>query len=83
MAGRAIQQYPSPTTIRLRQLHQSSLLRLPRKNSQDKDSINTEATEYSKSGTDDDAARNKEAAFDPNQTAPMEEKEKAGEGNEV
>jgi hypothetical protein len=56
---------------------------LPRKGSQDKDSINTDATEYSKSGTDDDAAKNEQAAFDPSQTAPGEEKEKAGEGNEV
>jgi hypothetical protein len=81
--GRAVRQYPLPTTIRLRQLHQSSLLCLPRKDSQDKDSINTEATEYSKSTTDDDAARNEEAAFDPKSTSPSEEKAKTGEGNEV
>jgi hypothetical protein len=83
IAGRAVRQPASPTSIRLQLLHQSSLRRLPRKGSQDKDSINTGATEYSKSGTDDDAARNEKAAFDPSQTAPGEEKEKAGEGNEV
>jgi hypothetical protein len=82
-AGRSIRKYPLPTIFRLRQLHQSSLVRLTRKDSQDKDSINTEATEYSKSGTDDATARNEEAAFDPKKTGPSEEKETAGEGNEV
>jgi hypothetical protein len=83
MAGRAVRQPAYPTSIRLQRLHQSSLIRLPRKDSQDKDSINTDATEYTKSGTDDDAARNEKAAFDPSQTTPGKEKEKAGEGNEV
>lgn len=83
MAGRPIHRPTFPVSIRFQHLHQSSLLRLPRKDSQDKDSINTDATEYSKSGTDDDAARNEKAAFDPSQTAPGEEKDKAGEGNEV
>lgn len=83
MAGRTVRQPAFRAPIRLQNLHQSCLLRLPRKDSQDKDSINTDATEYSKSGTDDDAARNEKAAFDPSQTKPGEEKEKAGEGNEV
>jgi len=83
MAERAVRQPAFPASIRLQRLHQTSLIRLPRIDSQDKDSINTEATEYSKSGTDDDAARNEKAAFDPSQTTPGEEKEKAGEGNEV
>lgn len=52
----------------------------PRKDSQDKDSINTEATEYSKSGTDDASAKQEEAAFDPSTTDPKEEKKVAGEG---
>ena len=55
----------------------------PRKDSQDKDSINTEATEYSKSGTDDEAARREDAAFDPEITDPNEQKDKAGEGHSV
>lgn len=53
---------------------------LPRKDSQNKDSINTEATEYSKSATDDEAARQGDAAFDPDITDPQEQKQKAGEG---
>ncbi|CAD6449107.1 1ed27ea8-744d-4c7a-b5bd-ed4049551cf9 [Sclerotinia trifoliorum] len=52
----------------------------PRKDSQQKDSINTEATEYSKSGTDDAAAREQSAAFDPNITNPESEKDQAGKG---
>lgn len=55
----------------------------PRKNAQDRESINTEATEYTKSGTDDGAAKQEEAAFDPRQTRPEQEKNTAGEGTEV
>lgn len=45
--------------------------------------MNTEATEYSKSGTDDAAARQEDAAFDPDKTDPEEQKDTAGEGIEV
>ena len=44
--------------------------------------MNTDANETSKSGTDDTAAQNEEAAFDPNITSPEGAKDKAGEGNE-
>jgi hypothetical protein len=60
-----------------------AMLRYPRKGSEDKDSINAEATEYSKSGTDDAAAKQEEAAFDPSTTDPQKEKDIAGKGNEV
>lgn len=53
---------------------------MPRKDSQHKDSINTEATEYSKSATDDESARQGDAAFDPDITDPQQQKDKAGEG---
>ena len=53
-------------------------LRHPRKDSQDKDSINTEATEYSKSGTDDESARQEDTAFDPGVTEPGHQKDKVG-----
>lgn len=66
-----------------RPISTSSQLAYPRKDSQDKDSINTEATEYSKSGTDDEGARQEDAAFDPNITDPQEQKGKAGEGTGV
>jgi len=71
-----------PTLLSTRYFSQTPLPRYPRKDSQDKDSINTEATEYSKSGTDDAAARNEDAAFDPSKTDPQTEKDTAGEGNE-
>lgn len=41
--------------------------------------MNPKATEYSKSSTDDEAARQEEAAFDPNLTDPDSQKKKAGE----
>ncbi|KAL2069664.1 hypothetical protein VTL71DRAFT_14343, partial [Oculimacula yallundae] len=49
---------------------------------QDKDSIDTEATEYTKSGTDDGAAKQEEAAFDPSTTDPEQERKIAGKGTE-
>ena len=63
-----------------RQFSQTVSFALPRKDSQDKDSINTEATEYSKSATDDEGARQEDAAFNPDITDPQEQKDKAGEG---
>jgi len=65
-----------------RHFQTSSFSRLPRKDSQDRNSINTEATEYSKSGTDDAAAKQDDAAYDPNVTDPGKEKDVAGAGNE-
>ena len=49
---------------------------------QDREKMNTDANEYAKSGTDDTAAKNEEAAFDPNITSPEGAKQKAGEGND-
>jgi hypothetical protein len=49
---------------------------------QDRDKINTDANEYAKSGTDDTAAKNEDAAFDPKITSPEGARQKAGEGNE-
>lgn len=63
-----------------RQFSQTTSFALPRKDSQHKDSINTEATEYSKSATDDESARQEDAAFNPDITDPQEQKDKAGEG---
>jgi hypothetical protein len=66
-----------------RQFNQTSLSRYPRKGFEDRNSINAEATEYTKSGTDNTAAEQDEAAFDPKKTDPQQEKETAGEGTEV
>lgn len=70
-----------------RPFSQSTLRSFPRKDSQDKDSINTEATEYSKSGTDDQSASATEnTAFDPKTTSPEAEHRQANRevgGDEV
>lgn len=68
------------TSTSLRHFSRQSPLAYPRKDSQDKDSINTEATEYSKSGTDDQSASNEDAAFNPDVTSPEGEKDLAGKG---
>ena len=80
---------PSPLLASIRQptslkpFHNAARLAYPRKGSEDKDSINRESTEYSKSGTDDQAAAMEEAAFDPSKTKPEEQKKMAGKGNAV
>lgn len=66
-----------------RHFSRTTSLAYPRKDSQDRESINTEATEYSKSGTDDEAARREDAAFNPDLTDPESQKAKAGESNKV
>lgn len=68
-----------PTPLHSRPLSQTPSLRHPRKDSQHKDSINTEATEYSKSGTDDASARHEDTAFDPGVTDPGHQKDKVGD----
>lgn len=65
-----------PTTHR--PFSHSTRLSFPRKDSQDKDSINREATEYAKSGTDDQTAAIEDAAFDPSKTDPEEQLQTAG-----
>jgi hypothetical protein len=74
--------YPS-ASLSIRFIHQTSYQLFPRADAQDKDSINTNRTEYTKSGTDDEIAGNQEAAFDPSITSPESEKNKASEGNDV
>lgn len=71
---------PLPGIPARRQFSQTLSSALPRKDSQHKDSINTEATEYSKSATDDESARQEDAAFNPDITDPQQQKDKAGEG---
>ena len=55
-----------------------SPLNQARKDTQDKDSLKPEPTEYSKSGSDDAAAATEKAAFDPSSTRPEEEQNIAG-----
>jgi hypothetical protein len=56
--------------------------RSPRKDSQDRESINTEATEYTRSGTDDSVAHT-EVAFDDKVTSPEGEKDTAAKRDKV
>lgn len=58
--------------------------RFARKDTQDKDDLKPEPNEYSKSGSDDAAARTSDTAFDPNTTSPEAQHDKAaGESKEV
>ena len=54
----------------------------PRKNAQNREDMNTEPTEYSKSGTDSGAALEEEA-FNPDITRPEDEKASGGQNLEV
>lgn len=59
-----------------RYLSQSQRSSWPKKESQDRDSINTDSTEYTKSGTDESVAHT-EVAFDPTKRSPEDEKSQA------
>lgn len=69
-----VQRLTSPAT---RYLH-ASPFQLARKDAQGKDELKPEPNEYSKSGSDDAAARTEGAAFDPNTTSPEGQHEQAG-----
>jgi len=60
----------------------SRALLFPRKDTQDKDSINTESNEYSKSGGDKASANQEDAAFNPDKTEPEQQHDTAGKGIE-
>ncbi|KAL6806592.1 hypothetical protein GGI42DRAFT_286898 [Trichoderma sp. SZMC 28013] len=65
--------------------HTSAALRLPYKDSQDRQSLKPKSNNGTRSGTDDDVAAQKDAAFDPSKTKPTPESEleTAGRGNET
>ena len=84
----AIKQKPRPQPAKFvpdekRMFSRSSTLKYPRKDSQDRSSMNTEATEYSKSATDDETAQQDDPSFDPKLTDPDAQKAEAGENNQV
>lgn len=81
-ARRQIVQIPPISSLPFCPFSQSLRGNDSQKDSQDKDTINTETTEYSKSGTDDSAAHEK-VAFDPKTTSPEQEKIDAGKENKV
>ncbi|CCU74233.1 hypothetical protein BGHDH14_bgh03666 [Blumeria hordei DH14] len=73
---------PKCSTTAIRLVSNSTCYRIPRKDTQDRESMDTAPTEYSKSGTDTTSAKQEKAAFDPTVTSPEKEKEIAGRGNE-
>ena len=77
----------SATNFRTSSLHPRYLsltpsARYPRKDTQDKDSIDTSSNEYSKSGSDD-AAASSNAAFDSSKTSPESAKKTAEHEDEI
>ncbi|KAH7069693.1 hypothetical protein BKA63DRAFT_87792 [Paraphoma chrysanthemicola] len=75
-----VQRFTRASTINARFLSTTRPTRFPAKDTQDKDSLNPQSTEYSKSGTDD-AAASSDAAFNPNTTSP-EAAERTAENEE-
>ena len=71
------------TPTQLRPISQTPYLLSPKKGAEDRNDINTESTEHSKSSTDADAAQQDQAAYDPSKTSPESEMESAGDGKEV
>ncbi|KAG0646028.1 hypothetical protein D0Z07_7975 [Hyphodiscus hymeniophilus] len=67
-------------TSEIRPLSQSPYLSFPKKGAEDRNEINTESSEHTKSSTDADAAQQDQAAYDPNTTSPEAEMESAGDG---
>ncbi|KAI9735164.1 MAG: hypothetical protein M1834_001752 [Cirrosporium novae-zelandiae] len=62
-----------------RALHTTATCSYPRKDSQSKDSLKTETTEYTQSSTSgDQEAAHQKPAFDPSQTSPEEQLDTAG-----
>jgi hypothetical protein len=78
--GLLLQRQQRPRQQQWRALHAAPARLFPRVGSEDKDSINREPIEYTRSGTDSETAEQEQAAFDPSITDPQSEKEKAGEG---
>ena len=64
--------------VQSRQLSQSTAYSYPRKDSQDRNSIDRESTEYTRSGSDDQAAEMDDAAFNPDLTDPDSQRKKTG-----
>ncbi|OTA90552.1 hypothetical protein M434DRAFT_397923 [Hypoxylon sp. CO27-5] len=56
-----------------RQIHQSPALRSPYKDDMDRETLKPKAHEYTQSGTDEEVATKKDAAFNPHKTDPESE----------
>ncbi|KAL7924658.1 hypothetical protein ACQKWADRAFT_254066 [Trichoderma austrokoningii] len=71
------------TGISPRLYHTSVALRLPYKDSQDRESLKPRSNNGTRSARDDDVADQQDAAFNPRKTDPEAELEAAGRGNEA
>ena len=80
--GRLLPTQHCVRVIPLRHLSHSQRPCWPKKESQERESIDTESTEYTKSDTDDSAAHSK-VAFDPTTTSPEDEKAQASKQKKV
>lgn len=69
-------------SVTARAFHATTAPQLPYKDSQDRESLKPGSTEYTKSGRDDDASKNPDAAFNPNKTRPETEGATAGAGTQ-
>ena len=86
VASRSLQPLPSrllPAISQSAPFSQGAFRSFSKKNGQDRESINTESTEHTKSSTDDEAAAQNQAAYDPSRTSPESEMESAQKGNKV
>ncbi|RYP67693.1 hypothetical protein DL771_007100 [Monosporascus sp. 5C6A] len=73
---------PSPSLPASRALlHRSAAARAPYKDDMDRESLKPKAHENTQSGTDDQAAQNEDAAFNPDKTSPESERAAADAGN--
>ncbi|KAM0252855.1 hypothetical protein ACHAQJ_007484 [Trichoderma viride] len=63
--------------------HTSTALRLPYKNSQDRESLKPGTNEGTRSGRDEDVSEQDDAAFNPRKTDPETERKAAGQGNKT
>ena len=63
-----------------RPYHTTPALRLPYKDSQDRQTLRPRSTQHTKSASDDDVAANVDAAFNPHKTSPEVEQETAAAG---
>ncbi|RYO97050.1 hypothetical protein DL765_011348 [Monosporascus sp. GIB2] len=82
-APRSFPPAPSPSSLPASRalLHQSAAARAPYKDDMDRESLKPKAHENTQSGTDDQAAQNEDAAFNPGKTSPESERAAAGTAN--
>lgn len=77
------QAFRTAPTSHPRLLSKTAFLRIPQKGAEDRNSINTESSEHTKSSTDFEAAQQDQAAYDPSKTSPESQMESAKSDKEV